>query len=177
MSAMKLTSLNDLLIEELRDLYSAENQLVKALPKMAKAASSEELGTAFREHLDLTKGHVERLKTIFEGLDAKPTGRQCPAMKGLVEEGVEAIEAQGEDSVRDAALVVAAQKVEHYEISGYRSACSLAELLGKDDAAEVLQEILDEEEDADRKYGEIAEDVIKPEAAAMMQEAEEEEEE
>lgn len=173
-AAMKLTSLNELFLEELRDLYSAETQLVKALPKMAKAASSEELESAFREHLDQTKGHVERLKGIFENLDAKPTGRQCHAMKGLVDEGTEVMEAQGEESIRDAALVVAAQKVEHYEISGYRSACTLAELLGKDDAAEALQEILDEEEEADRKLGEIAEDVIKPEAAAMMQEEEEE---
>lgn len=172
---MKLSTLNDLLIEELRDLYSAETQLVKALPKMAKAAASEELGSALREHLDLTKGHVERLKGIFDDLQAKPTGRQCAAMKGLVEEGSEVIEAKGEDSVRDAALVVAAQKVEHYEISGYRSACSLAELLGKDDAAQTLQEILDEEEEADRKYGEIADEVIRPEAAARMQEEEEEE--
>jgi len=174
---MKLPSLKTLLIEELRDLYSAETQLVKALPKMAKAASTEELCDAFNEHLEITKGHVNRLEEIFEQLDEKPKGRSCPAMEGLLKEGAEAIDADGEDSVRDAALIIAAQKIEHYEISGYGSVRTLAELLGEDRAAELLQETQDEEEEADQRLTQLAEDVVNPEAASSTQEEEEEESE
>lgn len=174
---MKLPSLKILLIEELRDLYSAETQLVKALPKMAKAASTEELADAFNEHLEITKGHVNRLEEIFEQLDEKPKGHPCMAMEGLLKEGTEAIDADGEDSVRDAALIIAAQKIEHYEIAGYGSVRTLAELLGEDRAAELLQETQDEEEEADQRLTQLAEDVVNPEAASSTQEEEEEESE
>ena len=174
---MKLPSLKTLLIEELRDLYSAETQLVKALPKMAKAASTEELSEAFTEHLEVTKGHVNRLEEIFEQLDEKPKGHPCMAMEGLLKEGTEAMDADGEDSVRDAALIIAAQKIEHYEIAGYGSVRTLAELLGEDRAAELLQETQDEEEEADQKLTQLAEDVVNPEAASSTQEEEEESEE
>jgi ferritin-like metal-binding protein YciE len=170
---MKLPSLKTLLIEELRDLYSAETQLVKALPKMARAASTEELSDAFNEHLEITKGHVNRLEEIFERLDEKPKGHACQAMEGLLREGTEAIEAEGEDSVRDAALIIAAQKIEHYEISGYGSVRTIAELLGEDHAAELLQETQDEEEEADQKLTQLAEDVVNPEAASSTQDEEE----
>ena len=116
---MKLDSLKKLYVEELRDLYSAENQLIKALPKMAKGASSAELKQAFEDHLEQTKEHVERLDEIFSRLDEKPTGKTCKAMKGLIEEGSEMLEEDGEESVIDAGLIGAAQRVEHYEIAAY----------------------------------------------------------
>lgn len=173
---MKLPSLKTLLIEELRDLYSAETQLVKALPKMAKAASTEELSDAFNEHLEITKEHVNRLEEIFEQFDEKPKGHPCAAMEGLIKEGTDIIEADGEDSVRDAGLIIAAQKIEHYEIAGYGSARTIAELLGEDRAAELLQETQDEEEETDQRLTQLAEDVVNPEAASSTQEEEEEEE-
>src|ERR1700759_3406080 len=114
---MKMESLETLYIEELRDIYNAENQLLKALPKMAKAAAASELKQAFEEHLEQTRGHVERLEEIFEKLDKKPTGKTCKAMKGLIEEGSEILEEEGEEHVLDAGLIAAAQKVEHYEIA------------------------------------------------------------
>ena len=162
---MKLESLRELLVDELKDLYSAENQLVKALPKMAKAAASPELKAAFEEHLEETKGHVGRLVTIFEQLEGSPKGKKCKAMEGLVEEGSEFIDADGEDSVKDAALICAAQKVEHYEIASYGCARTFATLLGLDEVAELLQETLDEEGNADKKLTELAETVINVEAA------------
>ena len=162
---MKLESLRELLVDELKDLYSAENQLVKALPKMAKAAASPELKAAFEEHLEETKGQVERLVTIFEQLEGSPKGKKCKAMEGLVEEGSEFIDADGEDSVKDAALICAAQKVEHYEIASYGCARTFATLLGLDEVAELLQETLDEEGNADKKLTELAETVINVEAA------------
>jgi ferritin-like metal-binding protein YciE len=124
---------------------SAENQLLKALPKMAKDASSEELKLAFENHLDQTKVHVERLEEIFERLDETPKGKTCQAMKGLVEEGSEILEEDGEESVLDAGIIAAAQKVEHYEIASYGTVRTFAQLLGEDEAAELLQETLDEE--------------------------------
>jgi ferritin-like metal-binding protein YciE len=162
---MKLESLRELLVDELKDLYSAENQLVKALPKMAKAAASPELKAAFEEHLEETKGQVDRLVTIFEQLEGSPKGKKCKAMEGLVEEGSEFIDADGEDSVKDAALICAAQKVEHYEIASYGCARTFATLLGLDEVAELLQETLDEEGNADKKLTELAETVINVEAA------------
>jgi len=162
---MKLESLRELLVDELKDLYSAENQLVKALPKMAKAAASPYLKAAFEEHLEETKGQVERLVTIFEQLEGSPKGKKCKAMEGLVEEGSEFIDADGEDSVKDAALICAAQKVEHYEIASYGCARTFATLLGLDEVAELLQETLDEEGNADKKLTELAETVINVEAA------------
>lgn len=163
---MKLESLQDLLIDELKDLYSAENQLLKALPKMAKAAASPELKAAFEEHLDETKGQVERLVTIFGKLDGSPKGKKCKAMEGLIEEGSDILDAEGEDSVKDAALICAAQKVEHYEMAGYGCARTFAQLLGLNDVADLLQETLDEEGNADKKLTEIAETTINVEAAA-----------
>ena len=167
---MKLESLQDLLIHELKDLYSAETQIVKALPKMAKAASSEELRTAFEEHLEETKKQVERLEQIFERLGTSARGKKCKGMEGLLEEGKEIIEEDGEDMVKDAALISAAQHVEHYEIAGYGCARTFASLLGQEEIAELLQETLDEEGAADKKLTEIAESAINVEAAHAQQE-------
>jgi ferritin-like metal-binding protein YciE len=163
---MKLESLETLYIEELRDIYNAENQLLKALPKMAKAASASELKQAFEDHLEQTKEHVERLEEIFEKLDKKPTGKTCKAMKGLVEEGSEIIEEDGEEHVIDAGLIAAAQKVEHYEIASYGTVRTWAEILGEDDAVELLQQTLDEEGETDKRLSELAQELINVEAAA-----------
>jgi ferritin-like metal-binding protein YciE len=168
---MKLDTLEQLYISELRDLYSAENQLVKALPKMAKAASSDELRSAFEKHLEQTKQHVERLEQIFEQLDQSPKGKTCRAMKGLIEEGSEILEEDGEDSVLDAGIIVAAQKVEHYEIAGYGSARTFANLLGQDEAAELLQSTLDEESDTNENLNQLAENIVNPEALTETQTA------
>ena len=161
---MKLDNLRKLYVEELRDLYSAENQLVKALPKMAKGASSAELKQAFEDHLEETEGHVERLEEIFEGLDESPKGKTCKAMKGLVEEGSEMLEEEGEDSVLDAGIIAAAQKVEHYEIASYGTVRTWADLLGEKEAVKLLQETLNEEGAADEKLTELAEEIVNPEA-------------
>jgi len=162
---MKLNSLTDLLHHELKDLYSAETQLVKALPKMAKAATNADLKAGFEEHLEQTKGHVSRLEEIAEMLDIKLTGHVCKAMKGLIEEGDEMIDEDAEDAVRDAGLIGAAQRVEHYEIAGYGTARCLAETLGHDDVAKLLEETLGEEKDTDEKLTELAESAINAEAA------------
>jgi ferritin-like metal-binding protein YciE len=161
---MKLNTLQKLYTDELRDLYNAENQLLKALPKMAKAASSEELKEAFEQHLEQTKGHVKRLEQVFEELDEKPKGKTCHAMKGLIEEGSEILEEDGETSVRDAGMIVAAQKVEHYEMAGYGSVRTFAHLLGQNKAAELLQATLDEESETNELLNRLAESVINPEA-------------
>ena len=161
---MKLDTLQKLYTEELRDLYNAENQLLKALPKMAKAASSEELKGAFEKHLEQTKGHVERLEQVFEALDENPKGKTCRAMKGLIQEGSEILEQDGDESVRDAGIIVAAQKVEHYEIAGYGSARTFAHLLGQNKAAELLQSTLDEESETNELLTRLAESIINPEA-------------
>src|SRR5579871_2459655 len=128
---MANVGLKELYIDELKDLYNAENQLVKALPKMAKAATSEELRTGFEEHLEQTKGHVQRLEKIFESLGESPKGKTCNGMKGLIEEGSEMIEEDYEGNIKDAGLIGAAQRVEHYEIAGYGTAHALAETLGE----------------------------------------------
>src|SRR5689334_6488528 len=169
---MKLDTLKKLYVEELRDVYNAEQQLVKALPKMAKGASSDELREALETHLDETKGHVERLEQIFEGLDESPKGKTCKAMKGLVEEGSEILEEKGEDSVLDAGIIAAAQKVEHYEIATYGTLRTWADLLNQDEAAELLQETLDEEGEADKKLNDLAEEIVNPEA--LLEDEEEE---
>jgi ferritin-like metal-binding protein YciE len=168
---MAMDSLKDLYVDELKDLYNAENQLLKALPKMAKKASAPELKRAFQEHLTQTEGHVNRLEKIFKGLGEKPTGKTCKAMKGLIEEGKEIIEEDGDGSVLDAALIGAAQRVEHYEIAGYGVVRTFASLLGEEDAMESLQRTLNEEGETDKKLTQIAESVINIEAS----EAEEEE--
>jgi ferritin-like metal-binding protein YciE len=147
----KVTNLHQLFLEQLRDLYSAENQLVEALPKMAEAATAAELKKGFKEHLQQTKGHVARLEKIFKKLDEDPDGKTCQAMKGLIKEGKEAISEDATPAVRDAALIAAAQRVEHYEIAGYGTVRSYAELMGHDEAVDLLQATLDEEGDTDKK--------------------------
>ena len=161
---MSMDSLKDLYIDELKDLYNAENQLLKALPKMAKKASAPELKRAFQEHLTQTEGHVNRLAKIFKGLGEKPTGKTCKAMKGLIEEGKEIIEEDGEDSVLDAALIGAAQRVEHYEIAGYGVVRTFASRLGEDAAMQTLQRTLNEEGETDKKLTALAESIINVEA-------------
>src|SRR4029077_6986363 len=138
--------------------------LLKALPKMAKGAASTELKQAFENHLEETEGHVERLEDIFEDLDESPKGKTCRAMKGLVEEGSEILEEEGEESVLDAGIIAAAQKVEHYEIASYGSVRTFAELLGQKEAVKLLQQTLDEEGAADEKLTELAEEIVNPEA-------------
>lgn len=164
---MKLNSLHDLYVDELKDLYNAEHQILKALPKMVKAATSPDLAQAFQDHLGETEGQVERLDKIFKKLDVSPKGKKCKAMEGLLEEGKEVMEEDADPTVRDAALIAAAQRVEHYEMAGYGCVRTFAQLLGYDDAAELLQETLDEEGNADKKLTELAESVINVEAAAI----------
>lgn len=161
---MKLDSLRILWIEEMRDLYNAENQLLKALPKMAKTASTPELKEAFESHLGETQTHIERLDEIFVKLGKKPTGKTCKAMKGLVEEGSEMMKEDGPESVIDAGLIAAAQRVEHYEMAGYGVVRTFAGVLGEEDAQDLLQETLDEEGAADEKLTEIAESIVNEEA-------------
>ncbi len=146
----------DLLVEELKDMHSAETQLLTALPKMAKAASSEELRGAFETHLEQTRVHVQRLEKIGEQLGETMTGEKCKAMAGLVAEGAETIEEDAEPAMHDLALIGAAQKAEHYEIAAYGTARTLAELAGEDDVAALLQETLNEEFDTDKKLTQIA---------------------
>ncbi len=152
-----MKSLHDLFVQELRDLYSAESQLVKALPKMARAASAPELKAAFQEHLEQTRGQVERLERVFEELGVRAKGKKCKAMEGLIEEGKELLEEDAEPAVLDAGLICAAQKVEHYEIAGYGTVRTWARQLGFEKAADLLQETLDEESATDEKLTQIAE--------------------
>jgi len=142
---MKLETLKDLYIQELKDLYSAEKQLLKALPKMAKKASSDELRAAFEEHLTVTEGQVTRLEEVFKTLGKTAKAKTCKAMQGLIEEATEMMEEDADDAVTDAGLIAAAQKVEHYEIASYGTVQTWADLCGNEDAAELLQENLDEE--------------------------------
>jgi len=158
------SELHELFLDELADLLNAETQLTKALPKMAKAAQSEELREAITSHLEETKGHVERLKKVFESVDEKPKSKTCKAMKGLLEEGSELLqELKGKSSI-DAGIIAAAQKVEHYEIASYGSVRAWAEEMGHSDAVELLQETLDEESAADEKLTEIAESLANEKA-------------
>jgi len=159
-----MSALRELLIDELKDLYDSEHQLLKALPKMAKAAEHEELKQAFESHLAETQGHVEKLESVFESLDETPKRKKCKAMDGIVAEGHELID-EG-----DAALIAAAQKVEHYEIASYGTVAAWADILGENDAAETLGEILQEEKAADEKLTEIAESIVN---AAEKEDAEE----
>lgn len=161
---MPLDSLRDLYTDELKDLYNAENQLLKALPRMAKKASAPELKEALTEHLEVTRAQVERLEQIFDALGVSPKGKKCKAMEGLIEEGKEVINEDGDPAVIDAALIACAQRVEHYEMAGYGCVRTFAALLGYDDAAALLQQTLDEEGEADKKLTELAETVINVEA-------------
>lgn len=152
----QLTSPRDLLIEAIKDLYSAEHQLIKALPKMAKAADAKDLAAAFNTHLRQTEAHAERLEKIAEQLGESPRGKKCKAMEGLVEEGKEVMQQDALPAIMDLALIAAAQKVEHYEIAGYGCARTLAELCGEEKVASLLQKTLDEEGETDKLLTEIA---------------------
>jgi ferritin-like metal-binding protein YciE len=163
---MKLTTLHDLLVDQLKDIHNAEMQLVKALPKMAKAASSDALREAFENHLEETEMQVERLEQIFERLEVKPGRKKCKAMEGLIAEGKETISEDAEPMVHDAALIAAAQRVEHYEIAAYGCTRTFAVLLDDQETADLLQESLDEESAADEKLTEVAMSGINQAAAA-----------
>lgn len=154
---MELESLRELYIDELKDLYSAEKQLVRALKKMAKNATNPELQEAFNDHLAETEGHVERLETIFESLEASPRGKKCVGMEGLIEEANELIEEGPDEDVLDAGLISKAQHVEHYEMAGYGTVRTWATLLGEDEHAELLGQTLDEEKAADQLLTQLAE--------------------
>jgi ferritin-like metal-binding protein YciE len=167
--------LRELYIEELKDIYNAENQLVKALPKMAKAASSDELRQGFEEHLEQTKGHVQRLEKIFQALGESPKGKKCKGMEGLIEEGSEAMEEDFEGALMDAALIGAAQRVEHYEIAAYGTVSAFAEELGETEQASLLNETLEEEKETDEKLTQLAEQ-INAQANEGAEEGESEEE-
>lgn len=162
---MKLETLRDLYIHELKDLYSAEKQLIRGLPKMAKAATSEELRAGFEKHLEQTKEHASRLETILSALGESTRGPKCKGMEGLLAEGQEMIEEEADDEVRDAGLIAAAQRVEHYEIAGYGCARTHAELLGDDEGMELLQQTLDEEGETDKLLTQLAVSSINVSAA------------
>ena len=164
---MSLNSMPELLLSPLRDVYSAETQLTKALPKMAEAASSATLSSAFSKHLVETQAHVQRLTQIFAILNAQPDAKMCKAMQGLIAEGEDTIMEGGENSVVDAALIACAQRVEHYEISAYGTLRALAGTLGLDDVIMLLDETLEEEKAADVKFTEIAEAEVNPAAASV----------
>ncbi len=152
----KTQTLEDALVEQLRDLYDAEKQLVRALPKMAKGSTSEELKAAFQEHLEVTKGQVQRLEQVFEMLGQKARSKACKAMKGLVEEGAEIMQEDMQEQLLDLTLIGAAQKVEHYEIAGYGTLRTFAQAMGNKDVAQLLDQTLKEEEAADKKLTQIA---------------------
>ncbi len=173
---MKLKNLQDLYIEELRDIYNAEAQIIKALPKVIDAATSEELRSSLEDHLDQTKEQVERLDEIFKTLGTNPKGKKCAAMEGIIKEADEMLEEDMDENVRDAAIIGACQKVEHYEIASYGTVCTYAKLLDRDDDLDLLGQTLDEEKEADETLTDIAESSINVEAAEG-EEAEEEGEE
>jgi ferritin-like metal-binding protein YciE len=154
---MKIESLRDLYVDQLKDLYNAEQQLIKALPKMAKASTSEELRAAFEDHLGQTRQHAQRIETIFEQMGEKAAGKKCKAMEGLVKEGSEVMEEEMEDGIKDAAIIAAAQRVEHYEIAGYGCVKAYATRLGDENAASLLEQTLQEEKQADELLNGIAE--------------------
>jgi len=162
---MKLDTLRELLVEQVQDLYDAEQQLTKALPKMAKAASSRELKAAFEKHLRETEGHVERLEKVFEALGEKAKAKTCKAMKGLIEEGSETMKEDAEPEVLDAALIAAAQRVEHYEIAGYGTVRSYARLLKETKCVSLFEATLNEEAATDQALTQLAEGVINVQAA------------
>jgi ferritin-like metal-binding protein YciE len=163
---MEVDSLRKLYVEELKDLYSAEKQILQALPKMVKKATNPQLKNAFQEHLEVTQVHVERLERIFEGLGKPARGKKCKAMEGLLEEGKEMMAEDMEDDVMDAALISAAQRVEHYEMAGYGTVRTWAQEMGETAAAKLLQETLDEERNADKSLTQLAETTINIEAMA-----------
>ncbi len=169
---MSLETMRDLLIAELSDVLSAERQLVKALPKMATAATAPSLKKAFASHMAETEKQIERLDQAFTAMDEKPKRKKCKGMEGLIEEGSEMAEEEGDDAVRDAALICAAQRVEHYEIAAYGGIVTFAELLGESKVAKLMKQTLSEEEAADRKLSALAESEINREALAAGEEVE-----
>ena len=156
---MSVGTMDELFVDELKDLYSAEKQITRALPKLVKAATSDELRQAFQSHLEETNGHVVRLEKAFEILGKSPKGKTCVGMKGVLEEGAEMLEDTDKGEVRDAGLISAAQRVEHYEMAGYGSARDFAKLLGQNEIAELLEETLEEEKAADKKLTSISKQV------------------
>ncbi len=169
-------SLRELYINELRDIYNAETQLVKALPKMAKAATNQQLRSGFEEHLEQTKGHVSRLELIFEDLDQKATGKKCAGMEGLVKEGSEMISEDFKGAVKDAGLIGAAQRVEHYEIAAYGTVRAFAETLGEQDAVGLLSQTLEEEKETDEKLTKLASEInVEANQGSESEEGEEQE--
>ena len=156
----EFNNLNDLFVQQLKDLYDAEQQITKALPQMAEAANSPQLKSAFQDHLRQTQQHIERLERVFRGINCEPEAETCAAMRGLVKEGSDIISAKGDPSVRDAALIAAAQRVEHYEMAGYGAVRTFAHQLGRDDLAQILQQTLDEEGQTDKKLTAIAESSV-----------------
>ncbi len=160
----KMQTLEDMYMDLLKDLYSAEKQLVKALPKMAKSANASDLQNAFQEHLKQTEGQVERIERLFSDMDSSPRGKKCVGMEGLIAEGSEIMKEDAAPEVMDAALIAAAQKVEHYEIAGYGTARTWAQQLGYDSAARLLQQTLEEESMANEKLTRIAESHVNVEA-------------
>jgi ferritin-like metal-binding protein YciE len=154
-----IESLNDLFVEQLRDLYDAENQLIKALPKMAEGANSDELRQGFEEHLEQTKEHAQRIETIFEQLGQKAKAKKCKGMEGLIKEGSEVLDEDMSEDVKDAAIIAAAQRVEHYEIAAYGTVRTFANLLGETEAATLLEQTLEEEKETDDKLTQLAEGI------------------
>ena len=168
-----MESLDELLAEELKDIYSAEKQLLRALPKMAKKASAPELKTALQEHAEMTQRQIERLEDVFEALGKPAKAKTCKAMQGLIEEATEIMEEDASDSVLDAGIIAAAQKVEHYEIASYGTVRTWARLCGEEEAANLLQETLDEESQTDERLTELAESIVNPRAEEGGDEEEE----
>lgn len=163
---MRLENLEKLFVHELKDLYDAENQILDALPKMIEKAKSDRLRNAFEEHLEETRRQVERLETIFQDRDEEPGGETCVAMKGLIKEGEQLIEEDADEDVRDAGMIAAAQRIEHYEIAGYGTARTYARMLEEKEAVRLLGETLEEEKSADATLTEIAENTVNPRAEA-----------
>jgi ferritin-like metal-binding protein YciE len=172
---MAENGLRELYLDELKDLYNAENQLIKALPKLAKASTSDELREGFEEHLEQTKGHVERLEQIFEAMDESPKGKKCAGMEGLVKEGSEVMDEDFEGAVMDAALIGAAQRVEHYEIAAYGTVIAFANQLGESEHASLLKQTLEEEKETDEKLTSLSEEINSQATSEGMGSEEEEE--
>lgn len=162
----QFNSLNDLFVQQLKDLYDGEQQLTEALPLMAKAATSSQLKNAFQEHFRETQGHVQRLEQVFRAINCEPEREACPAMKGMIKEGNDVMSAKGDPAVRDAALIAAAQRVEHYEMAGYGAVRTFAQQLGRQDLATILQQTLEEEGAADKKLTTIAQSGVNQSAVS-----------
>lgn len=164
MATAEMTDLKDLFVEQLQDLYSAERQVIEALPEMIEHTTNDELRSALEEHLEVTREQASRLEKIFEGVRANPGGHECDGMKGIIQENEEVLEKHGDADVIDAGIIAGAQRVEHYEIAGYGTARTYAERLGESEAADLLGRTLDEESEADEKLTAIAERIVNPKA-------------